>query len=79
MQVGVGVPERNRIAAGDADRAQRVTVVEAAGKGHDAHTYRHAHRLPVSKEQLRAWTSRSAVARVVGYRAQPPTPLLVTN
>ena len=36
VQVGVGVPERDRLGAGDADRAQRVAVVEAAREGDDA-------------------------------------------
>ena len=36
VQVGVGVPERDRLGAGDAHRAAGVAVVERAGEGDDA-------------------------------------------
>ena len=42
MQVGVGVPERDGLAAADPHGALRVAVVEAAGEGDDADACGHS-------------------------------------
>ena len=56
VQVRIGMPERHRLGAGSGDRAGRVTVVQTAGKGHDADPHCHGrHR-----------TGRGGVGRLRG-------------
>ncbi len=42
VKLGIGVPERHRLRAGEGHGAQGITVVEGSWKGHNADADRHA-------------------------------------